>query len=184
MTDTGSIDPRELADLLRADPLVNDAEVVPGVESATATAVIAPQGFHPGHVLRERVMSLAGPVGTHIAVVVVAAVPRTPDGVLDQQEVRTAAARPGACYRYEAPATEAERALVELVCEVLTDVQVASVTDSLTALGGDSLTAIELIVRIRERFGVDIDPQQVFGADSLRDLAAVLTAAAPQWSPV
>lgn len=183
MTEPGAVDPRHLRDLLRDDPLISDAEVVSGPPPLAATAVIAPQGFQPGHVLRDRVMALAGPAGQRIQVVLVLAVPRTGDGGLDPAEVRAATERPGTCYRYEPPATETERALVALVGEVLTDVQTVSVTDSLTALGGDSLTAVELILQIRERFGVDTDPQQVFDAESLRELAAVLAADASVKSP-
>jgi acyl carrier protein len=171
--DAVQVDPGRLAALLRGDKLINDVAVMLDPEPSVITVLIVPQGYRPGHVLRQRVMRLAPEVGERLQVVLVFAIPRDPDGALDRDEALAATRRPGALYRYEPPATETERSIVELVREVLPGVQV-SITDSLAGLGGDSLATLELTGLINERFGVDIDPQRVFEAESLRDLAAIL----------
>jgi acyl carrier protein len=173
--DPGTVDVARLAAALRGDKLINEVEIIPG-PGTTITVLIVPQGFRPGHVLRARVMRLAPDAGHRLQVALLRAIPRHPDGRLDREGAFAETRRPGALYRYEPPATEAERAVVALVREVLPGVQV-SVTDGFAALGGDSLATLELTGLINERLGVDVDPLRVFGAESLRELAATLAAA-------
>jgi acyl carrier protein len=80
--------------------------------------------------------------------------------------------RPGRRCRWSsAPATtSAERVVLAEVAGLFPDVEV-SMTDSLADLGGDSLTAIQLSERLASRYGREIDPSDVFAAESLRDIA-------------
>lgn len=165
---------RDVVATLRGDRLINDVEVLPGPDPSVITVLVVPQGYRPGHVLRERVMRLVPEVGDRIQVALVRAIPRDPDGRLRRAEAVELTERPGVLHRYEAPASAPERALVDLVGEVLPGVQV-SITDGFAALGGDSLATMELTALIHERLGIDVDPQLVFAAESLRELASALT---------
>jgi hypothetical protein len=57
-----------LAAALRADNLINDAEVIADTAPAWLTAFIVPQGFRPGYRFRQRAMELAGDLSEHIQV--------------------------------------------------------------------------------------------------------------------
>lgn len=173
MADTADIDLPELAEMLRGERLVSDAEVIAGLGPGTATVLIVPQGFRLGHVMRELVMRLAGRAAEQMQVALVREIPRDPHGSLDRQEAEAAMRRPGVVYRYERPATGIEHALTELVAEVLPGVR-TSMTDNLLELGADSIAVAELTTLIQERLGAGIDQLQVFSAGSLRELAAVL----------
>lgn len=166
--------PERIASVLRRDRLIHDVEILEGPEGAPLTALIVPQGYRPGHVLRERVMRLVPEVGDDIQVALVRAIPRDGDGQLRWAEAVALTRRPGALHRYEAPRSDLERALVSLVGELLPGVQV-SVTDSVASLGGDSLTTLALTGLLLDRLGIDADPQLVFAAESLRDLASTLS---------
>ena len=164
----------QLAQQLRSDPFFHDTEVVAGPGQGVVTVLTVAQGYRPGHMLRRHVRRLAGEIGGQLQVVLTGAIPRGPGGVVDHDELLAAMRRPGAVHRFEPPASAAERLVAELVLEVLPGVVEVSMTDSLPALGGGSLATFELTGLISERLGIDIDPQQVFGAESLRELAAML----------
>jgi acyl carrier protein len=171
MPEPDDIDPAAFTELLRADKMIADAEVMLGPDTAI-TAVISPQGLRPSAVLRHRVMRLAGGAGGRVQVLTIGRIPRRPDGALDAGEVL---ARIGEVYRFEPPVTDDEVALAAIVGEVLPGVPI-SMTDSVGALGGDSVSTLELMTLIAERFGVEIPAQQVFAADSLRELTAIVQA--------
>jgi acyl carrier protein len=171
MRQDASLDPAGLVARLRADPLVRDAEVIPGDGPAQMTVLIVPQGFTPGHAFRDLVMRLAGPSPQ---VALTGEIPRDGAGTLDLDEASVVISQPGVVFRYVPPDTEAERALAGLVREVLTDVHSVSMTDNLITLGCDSVSAMEIVVRIRESYGTDLDPNEVFGVGSLRELAGLL----------
>lgn len=185
MSQSARLDPDRLTELLRGDPMVHDAAVLAGAGQPRATAVIVPQGYQPGVAVRERVLELAGlaggqPDGRGLEVMLVPAVPRDAVGQLDAAAVLDALAQPDTLvYRFEPPDTTIQRRLLELAGEVLPGLQI-SVTDSLPGLGADSIVVMALAGRIGEEFDLDVDPQDVFGAASLRELAVLLEAAAPQ----
>lgn len=173
MQESGHIAGR-LGELLRDHPMINDAEVMDGPDPAEFTVLVVPQGFQPGPAVRELVMRLAGSAGERARVALTPAIPRDGAGRLDIAQATVVASQPDLVLRFVPASTEAERSVADLVREVLTDVRVVSMTDSLTSLGCDSVSAVEIVVRIRERFGQDLDPHTVFGTGSLRELAALL----------
>jgi acyl carrier protein len=166
-------DAGRLAGLLRENSTVHDAAVMVDPGSGLISAFIVPQGIRPAAELRQRAMRIVGDVADRIQIVILHSIPRGQDGRLDEQRAMAAMQRSGAVHRYEPAATDMERAVVELVNEVLPGRQV-SVTDSIGALGGDSLATLELTGLIRERLGIDIPAHDVFSGESLRDLAAAL----------
>jgi acyl carrier protein len=164
---------QHLAELLREDVMVRDAGVMIDSESGLISAFIVPRGLRTGPELRQRAMRIAGDTAGRLQVVLVPGIPRKPDGSLDEVRGRVAIQTSGAVHRYELPVTGIERSVVSLVGEVFPGRQV-SVTDSVAGLGGDSLSTLQLTSLIEERLGVYIPPQDAFGAESLRELAAAV----------
>ncbi|MFF0161847.1 amino acid adenylation domain-containing protein [Streptomyces sp. NPDC005263] len=72
------------------------------------------------------------------------------------------------------PATDTEKALVEIWSQVLRGTQVG-VHDSLGALGGDSIAAARILTAVRKRFGVTIPLDMFADMDTVRAMAAALT---------
>ncbi|MGF6880854.1 amino acid adenylation domain-containing protein/non-ribosomal peptide synthase protein (TIGR01720 family) [Nocardia sp. GAS34] len=75
-----------------------------------------------------------------------------------------------AATEYQAPATPAEHLLCEIVADLLGRDRVG-VRDSFFALGGDSIAAVHLVSRARER-GLALTPLQVFEHRTVAALAA------------
>ncbi|MEE4023015.1 AMP-binding protein [Gordonia sp. PKS22-38] len=109
---------------------------------------------------------------THL--VVVPALPRTRNGKVDRAALPEPVQRPARV----APASRTERLLVPM-CEDLLSLDDIGVTDDFLALGGDSLTAVELVRRIDDTFGVRLSPSAVFTGGDLRSLAEQIDAVTP-----
>jgi mycobactin peptide synthetase MbtE len=74
---------------------------------------------------------------------------------------------------YEPPRTASERTLAEIFAELLR-VERVGVADNFFSLGGNSLTAVKLIARVRMEFGVRLPLWVVFQFASVSDLAGQL----------
>ena len=74
---------------------------------------------------------------------------------------------------FEVPRDPLERVLAELWTEVL-GLQTVSVYDNFLDLGGDSLSAVQVVTRLQNRFGVRIKTNEL-AFQSLRQLAASCT---------
>lgn len=177
MSATAGIEPQELADRLRADSMISDAEVMLGPEPERMTALIVSKGFRFGAELRGRAMHLLGEPGGRLQVAILLKIPRCPDGSLDKEQVAAIIRRPRVLFRFEPPGTENEKNLVELL-RTLLPIQLISMSDSLGDLGADSITIIELSAIIAERFGKEIPPLEMFHMGSIRELAVQVFQAA------
>lgn len=165
-----------LAEQLREKPIINDAEVLAGPEPAELTALVVRQGYRPGPVFRDLVMRLAGEDRENIRVAIVPRIPRHADGTVDRAAASAVLGERALLLRFEPPATEIERRLADLVQQVLPQVGV-SMTDDLVSLGGDSLIAVELVELIAEQWGAQISGRDLFAAETIRDMAAVIAQA-------
>ncbi|MBZ6093493.1 amino acid adenylation domain-containing protein [Streptomyces olivaceus] len=104
------------------------------------------------------------------ALVVLDALPRTPNGKVD----RAALPRPGTAgpaRRHTAPRTPAEEALAGLWQEVL-HLDRIGVHDDFFTLGGHSLLVTQLVARIRDETGVEVPPQKFFEEPTVAAVAA------------
>ena len=113
--------------------------------------------------------ALAERVPDHLvppAVVVLDALPVTVNGKLD----RAALPAPPAANAGEAPTTDRERTLCEVVAEVLGHPRIG-VDDDFFGLGGDSITAISVSARLRAR-GLELRPKELLSRRPLGALAA------------
>lgn len=111
--------------------------------------VVAVPGEPDAHVLAEVGATVAGDTGLPphaIRVVPVAALPRLPNGKLDQQAVARLEAAP------DADPGSPVRSLVRLYGRVLGR-DVVGPQDSFVTLGGDSLSYVELSLRLEHRLG-------------------------------
>jgi len=72
---------------------------------------------------------------------------------------------------YAAPRTRLETRLLEIWSEVL-DLEGLGIDDDFFALGGDSLSATRVIVRVRDHFAVDISVRAMFETPTVAGLAA------------
>jgi acyl transferase domain-containing protein/SAM-dependent methyltransferase len=76
--------------------------------------------------------------------------------------------RPDVSTRYEPPRGEVEEAVCHLL-EALLGVEPVGRDDNFFELGGNSLLAIQLTARLRDRFAVDVSVQELFDSATLAD---------------
>jgi amino acid adenylation domain-containing protein len=115
----------------------------------------------PGHMVPELFVQLA-------------ALPLTPNGKVDRKalpEPEMDNLSLGA--EYQAPAGEIEEALLE-IWEDLLEVRAIGVRHDFFALGGNSLSAIQMMSRIRNRFAVELPLLGLFEAPTVAGLAALI----------
>ncbi len=107
-----------------------------------------------------------------------AALPRTPSGKLDRQDLARRPLDPGgeSDRAPAAPRTPTQELLAGLFAEVLRR-DSAGVTESFFDLGGHSLLATQLISRVRSAFGVDLPLRALFEHPTVAGLAATIDAA-------
>ncbi|WP_170948621.1 non-ribosomal peptide synthetase, partial [Pseudomonas sp. Irchel 3A7] len=103
------------------------------------------------------------------------AFPVLPNGKLDRLTLRTMplSALSAVERSYDAPQGELERVLAAIWAQVL-EVKRVGRHDNFFALGGHSLMASQLVVRIREALAVDLSVRSIFDTRSVAKLAALL----------
>jgi amino acid adenylation domain-containing protein len=143
-----------------------DAYVVPAQAGTTV-----PEGELRSHLMARLPLHMVPATLTTLA-----ALPLNTSGKLDIARL-PAPASPHERERV-APSTPTQRELAAIWRELLslTDGAVAA-DDSFFTLGGSSLQATQLISRIRDAFGVEIDPRQLFTHPLLSQLADLVDAA-------
>ncbi|WP_084958022.1 non-ribosomal peptide synthetase [Thermoactinospora rubra] len=161
------VEPGEVAAVLSRHPAVERAAVAVRGDRLVAYVV---GGEVPPEELRAHVAAVLPDFMVPSAVVALEALPLTATGKLDRaalpapEEVRPSAAR---------PRTERERRLCAIVCDLLGRDEVG-VDDELFALGGNSLTVMRLLSRIRSAFGVEVSLREAFAAPTVAGLARLV----------
>ncbi|MER6915625.1 amino acid adenylation domain-containing protein [Streptomyces sp. NPDC000594] len=169
------IEPAEIRSVLLDHPAVRDAAVVfladtpdtTGDEGASAPrggrliGYVAgdPAGLDLGELLRHAA-ALLPPAMVPAAVVLVDAIPLTANGKLDRAALPAPVVTATTGDGDAEPRTEAEAVLVELMAELLRQPSIG-VHDSFFALGGDSVSSIQLVSAARRR-GLVIGPREIF----------------------
>lgn len=173
------VEPGEVTATLLEDPSVRDAVVMARANAANEPQLVAyvvPQRRSDTTIaelrrrLHERLPSyLVPPV-----IVLLGELPLNRNGKVDRAALPlpTRTAR-GIDSPYVPPDTRAEALLAELVADVL-NLDTVGVEDEFFALGGDSLTVIDLAAEIRTAFGVRMSERRVFEPWTVGELAAVI----------
>ncbi|WP_086820609.1 non-ribosomal peptide synthetase [Allokutzneria sp. NRRL B-24872] len=115
------------------------------------------------------------------AFVTLDAFPLSPHGKLDRKAL-PAPARAGAVD--SRPRTEREEVVAGLFSDALGTDQIG-IDDDFFGLGGDSVLAVKVLARLREKYGSAVSARAVFDAPTVATLAALLpeTATAAEWIP-
>ncbi|GGX52917.1 non-ribosomal peptide synthetase [Streptomyces noursei] len=174
------VEPGEVESALAAHPGVGQAVVTPQHDDVGGTRLVGyavpaagADSLDPA-VLRAFVGERLPEYMVPAAVVLLDALPRTPNGKLDRRELPRAEF---AGDTYRAPRTPQEEVLCALFAEVL-GVATVGVDDSFFDLGGHSLLATKLISRIRAGLGVELGVRTVFESPTVARMAAELRGAA------
>ncbi|MEO3808403.1 condensation domain-containing protein [Sphaerisporangium sp. B11E5] len=173
-------DPVETVSVLRDVPGVRDAIVVEQAAADGGTTLIGyvagpgpdldtmpihnfvkarlPEHLVPGHLL------------------VLDALPRTPWGAYDLRALPRPTGDVADGDDYAAPRTPMERQLAEILQDLL-DIERVGIYDSFFELGGFSMLATRLIVRVRDAFRVQLAVRDVFESPTVDELARLIVRA-------
>ncbi|MFF1508699.1 amino acid adenylation domain-containing protein [Streptomyces sp. NPDC058326] len=165
------VEPGEIEAALAALPGVARAAVVVREGALVGYAVPAPGATPAAEALHTSLTTALPTAMVPSAVVVLAELPLTPSGKLDQNALPAPGTAPRAGGR--APRDAREQALCEIFDDVL-GVPGAGVDDDFFVLGGDSLSSITVATRARER-GLTLSPRDVFERRTPAALAAATT---------
>ncbi|WP_169534008.1 non-ribosomal peptide synthetase, partial [Actinoalloteichus spitiensis] len=176
------IEPGEIAARLGEHPGVAQAVVVvredtPGHPRLVAYFVPTTGVCPTSAELRDQ---LRGSLPEHMvpsALVPLDALPITGNGKLD----RAALPRPTQedDRTRVAPSTEVERVLCEIWSDIL-DTGEIGVTDDFFDLGGDSISSLRVLSRVRSRLGADLSPRVLFDGPTVAELARAVDGHLPQ----
>ncbi|MFJ9428734.1 amino acid adenylation domain-containing protein [Streptomyces sp. NPDC101490] len=164
------VEPGEIETALAALPGVARAAVVVRAGTLVGYAVAAPGATLAGDALRTALEGALPAPMVPGAVVVVAELPLTPSGKLDQNALPAPETAPRAAGR--APRGAREHTLCAVFAEVL-GIPGVGAEDDFFVLGGDSLSSISVATRARER-GLDLSPRDVFEHRTPAALAAAV----------
>ncbi|MEU9703752.1 amino acid adenylation domain-containing protein [Streptomyces sp. NPDC047981] len=169
------VEPREVENVLLRHEAVAEAAVVVRSDEAgkRLVAYVVPRaGVPAAEELRAHVARHVPAYMVPAAVVFLTVLPVNRNGKLDRAALPAADLRPDE-GTYVAPEGPTEKALCRIWGEVLAVPRVGT-RDSFFDLGGDSINAIRLAVRMRAAFGVEISPRDLFEHRHVSDLARVV----------
>lgn len=181
----------EIEAALGGDPAVRAAAAVvlgTGVDAYIAACVVAAVGDLDTDSLLQRLRERLMPAMIPAVIRTIADLPINQNGKVDRARIRTlladAVVHNGRGERENAPAagspTEVE--LCEMVATVIGRAMIDP-SQGFVALGGHSLRAMMLSMRVRERWGVSIPIPTVLGEASIAALAGVIDAKIPHANP-
>ncbi|MCD2189309.1 non-ribosomal peptide synthetase [Actinomycetospora soli] len=175
------IEPGEVASALADHPEVRQAVVVADSDGDLTRLVgyVTPDGAPDPSSVRDHAAARLPEHMVPSLVIVVGAIPLTPNGKLDRRALP--APDWSALVGGVAPATAEEEALARLVAGTLR-LETVGVTDDFFALGGHSMAAMRLLSAIRTELDAELAVRDVFEAPTVRALAARV-AAAPRARP-
>jgi len=162
----------EIERQLLLEPAVSEAVVTAHLEGAIMRLYAYVQGAD-GTREAELLAQLSTRLPAHMLparICCLAELPRTPNGKVDVAALPTPSAPTGRAA-YEPPTNERERELAELMQELLRAERVGA-NDDFFALGGDSITSLQLCARAAQR-GLALRVRDVFEHKTVRALAAV-----------
>jgi acyl-CoA synthetase (AMP-forming)/AMP-acid ligase II/acyl carrier protein len=168
------ISPHEIDDVLMAHPAVEQAVAfaVPHAtlgEDVGAAVVLRPAAKAEAQELREFAATRLSDFKVPRQIVIVDEIPKSATGKLQRSGIAEKFADQ-LKVEYVAPQSELERALANIVAEVL-GVEHVGATENFFTLGGDSLRATQVIGRIRAMFDVNLSIATIFRKSTVAELA-------------
>lgn len=103
--------------------------------------------------------------------VIVPDLPRLPNGKVDRKRLPAVGLTDRSHARYVPPGTPVQRRIAEIWSELL-GVPKIGIEDNFFALGGDSLSAVQMVAKVREEFGQSISLRGLFERPTIAELAA------------
>ncbi|MFE6921332.1 amino acid adenylation domain-containing protein [Nocardia sp. NPDC057663] len=176
------IEPAEAEGALLAYPPVRSA-VVTVRPDASGQPQLAAYVVADSEVDTDRLRAFLGArLPNHLVPTVVVALdafPLTANGKIDQRRLPLpATVRPRLSTHYRTPSTDTERTLAGIWQDVL-GVDQLGLDDDFFDLGGHSLSAIRLMSRTNEEFGVELELYTLFTERTLRGMAARIRQESP-----
>jgi amino acid adenylation domain-containing protein len=107
------------------------------------------------------------------AIVLLDRMPLNHNGKLDRAALPAPTRQDGAETDHVAPRDPTEEALTRIWSEVL-EIERVGVEDDFFALGGDSITSLRVVARMRTAFGVDVTPRDLFDGPTIAALATTV----------
>jgi natural product biosynthesis luciferase-like monooxygenase protein len=169
----------EIEALLNQHPMVRESVVVarpsPAGDKKLVAYVIAQAGQKPsGSQLRGYARDKLPDYMVPAHVVLMTSFPHTPNKKIDRNALPAPEEAAGEGERkHEAPASEIEQALCEVWAETL-QVQAVGRDDDFFELGGDSLSAVQVLSHIRQACKVELPLECLFASPTLSSLARKL----------
>jgi thioesterase domain-containing protein/acyl carrier protein len=172
------IAPREVDEVFLEHPGVAQAVTfaVPHATLGQDVAVaVVPRGQAALHEeeLREFAFDRLAAFKVPSRVVMVDSIPKGPTGKLQRIGLHEKLAE-SLTAAYVAPRTAAEKTMA-LIWERLLNVERAGAFDNFFQLGGDSITAVRLVLEIRTRFNIELDPAAVFRFPTVEQLSRTVS---------
>ncbi|HKQ60129.1 MAG TPA: amino acid adenylation domain-containing protein [Candidatus Polarisedimenticolaceae bacterium] len=172
------IEPQEVEHALRAHPAVRDCAVRVWDDHLVGYLTSRGEAMPSPGELRDYLRRCLPSYMVPSVWVALNDLPRTATGKLDRAALpRPERDRSGVEASYVAPRTPIEEVIVGIWSEVL-DVPQIGVEDDFFALGGHSLTATQVLSRMRELFEVDLQLRLLFEAPTVGAFSRALVAAA------
>ena len=103
--------------------------------------------------------------------------PLTPNGKIDRKVLPEPEERVRVGTKYVAPRNDGEEKLAQIWQNVL-GVEKVGIEDNFFELGGHSLKAISLVAKIHKEFGAEVPLQQIFKAQTIKELIKIINGAA------
>ncbi|HLD65004.1 MAG TPA: non-ribosomal peptide synthetase, partial [Pseudomonas sp.] len=174
------VEPGEIEALMLSHPGVREAAVIARETTPGASRLIAYLSVEPpldGRDTRKSLRPfLSSCLPEHMlpsAFVVLERLPLTPNGKLDRLALPAPQAEDFALRQYEAPKGETELLLASLWAELL-GLEPIGRHDHFFELGGHSLLAVQMTLRARETFGVELSLKALFEQPTLLALADLI----------
>lgn len=166
----------EIEAAARSLPTVTECAVLICREGAAARLVLHYSGSLEEEELREKLSRMLPVYMVPPLLYRHARLPLTPSGKMDRTALRTLQARTAPETKQsiaDTPLNDTENKLSRLWCELLNR-ETASRSDDFILLGGDSLLAIRMALRIQSEFGVAVTLRDILGHPQLAELAALI----------
>jgi len=159
----------ELDEVREAAVLVRDSQLI-------AYIVLANENLGSADVCRANLSTRLPEYMVPARFVVLEQMPLTPNGKLNRQALPDPEPSASAEQSYTAPRNETEQRLVTIWSHLLGRESIG-VYDSFFTLGGHSLLAMQLLMRVREAFGVEVPLRSVFANPTVAELAVLVGSA-------